>query len=324
MTSQVLRVRRGIHLPGFGTRHWKGQDHTVPLSIHLKNAKANIFIDKPVWGGDRDINVFPKGHLVLEYSPPPAKILAGLKSGGSAGAEAAELIYEKYLEAVDNLESLLMSRGNVKGMMRAIRLSRRDFFSNEIIGPGEQVSWQVDDGESNSFVPKLPKPRGRNPLFTAPQLITPAKWQRIQEAADDGAIPRDEMLELYNIRSKVNWREIRVATIEASIVSESLLRRYGLQTLEKSGFSKTKIKRLREELTFNNLLNIVLPLSLSKSDLKKVATAIQAVDELRRARNDLVHGNISEKDVDNSVVEKGVEGAIKLAEFLKRYLEGNQ
>lgn len=99
------------------------------------------------------------------------------------------------------------------------------------------------------------------------------------------------------IRGKAGWREFRAAAIEASVISETLRRAYGLKALKESGFSNNKLKRLRDELTFNNLLNIVLPLSLGKTDLRCVQSAIDAVDRLRGIRNDLVHGNITQKDV---------------------------
>jgi hypothetical protein len=77
---------------------------------------------------------------------------------------------------------------------------------------------------------------------------------------------------------------------------------------------------LKDELTFNNLLNIVLPLSLPKRDLRRVQTPIEAVDRLRVLRNDLVHGNIVEGEVDRSAVEGGIDAAILLVEFLRAKL----
>jgi len=139
-------------------------------------------------------------------------------------------------------------------------------------------------------------------------------------AADNATYPESELLELYRIRGKCGWRELRTAAIEASIISESLLRAYGLQALKASGFSSNKIKRLRDELTFNNLLNIVLPLSLTKTELRKVQRAIDAVDRLRGIRNDLIHGNIVEKDVEAKAVEAGIDGAIQLVRFLQMKL----
>ncbi len=104
---------------------------------------------------------------------------------------------------------------------------------------------------------------------------------------------------------------------EASIISETLLRAYGLEVLKENGFSNTKLKRLKDELTFNNLLNILLPLSLTKNELRKMHIPIEAVDRLRAIRNDLVHGNIVEKDVDRRAVEEGIDGAIRLVRFLR-------
>ena len=194
-----------------------------------------------------------------------------------------------------------------------------NFFSDGVSSRG-QVEWSVDGKTFMPFRPKLAKPRGRNPLYTSAQLITPLRWLQMQRAADNGGFPEGELLELYRIRGKAGWRQLSAAAIEASIISETLLRAYGLKALKESGFSNSKLKRLRDELTFNNLLNIVLPLSLGKADLRRLESAIDAVDRLRGIRNDLVHGNIVQKDVEGPQVEQGIDGAIKLVRFLQAKL----
>lgn len=86
----------------------------------------------------------------------------------------------------------------------------------------------------------------------------------------------------------------------------------------KTCFRNTKIKALGDELSFNNMLNVVLPLSLTKGELKRVRSSIEAVDLLRKIRNDLVHGNISEDQVEEASIDQGINGALRLAEFLKK------
>lgn len=318
---KTLKIRRQVKFPGFGAYKWKKADHKKPLSIPVRNAKALFYLDEDGFTKD-DIIIFPGGTLVLEFSPPPKWFITGLTKKGSEEKYVTKLTYDLYLDALNKFEALLMSTGNVRKMMQASRTGMSEFFNRGGLLPGG-VEWWIDDGPVNVFEPKITQSQARNTLFKVDQMITPTKWGRMQDASDNVDIPSGELFELYGIRSKLLWQQLRVATIEASIISESLLRQYGLLTLKKNGFSNTKVNRLRNELSFNNLLNIVLPLSLTKTDLRKVSGAIQAVDNLRRIRNDLVHGNISEKDVDQQNVAKGIDGAIKLAEFLKRHLESD-
>jgi len=190
-----------------------------------------------------------------------------------------------------------------------------EFYSSVL--SGSKIEWSIDGAPFRRFDPTFPKPRGKNPMYKAAQLLTPGRWHSMQRMADAGDFPIGELLELYRIRGKAGWRQLRTAVIEASIISETLLREYGLEVLKSSGFSNNKIKRLRDEMTFNNLLNVVLPLSLTKRDLRRIQAAVDAVDNLRSIRNDLVHGNIAEREVEPSRVEAGIDGAINLVRFLR-------
>ena len=255
---------------------------------------------------------------LLITSPVPERLIEGLKSKGNAAIAVAQDIYDSYVEANRKLEALLYSVGQVRNLFPSRPCSIRDFFTESSTIRGRGVEWKVDNEPFQQFAPKFAKPRGRNPLFTAGQLITPNRWAALQRSADAGEFPEDEVLELYRIRSKAAWQEVKVAAIEASIISESLLRVYALESLRKNNFSNSKIKRLKDELTFNNLLNILLPLSLSKTELRNIQPHIDLVDELRGIRNDLVHGKIQEKDVDRILVGKGIDSAIRLVGFLRK------
>jgi hypothetical protein len=316
--SQLI-VRRPIDFPSFGASKWRKQDHDTPLSLQLTRAKALIYLEEEKHPWKRDVIVFPRGRIELHFTPTPSDLVQSLSRKGVASTSAAEAIYDAYVEAYTRFEALLYSAGKVQYLMRMGPESMTNFFSDGVLSRG-QVEWSIDEKTFTPFQPRLAKPRGRNPLYTAAQLVTPVRWRDMQRAADNGNFPEGELLELYRIRGKAGWQELRAAAIEASIISETLLRAYGLKALKESGFSNNKLKRLRDELTFNNLLNIVLPLSLGKTDLRRVESAIDAVDRLRGIRNDLVHGNITQKDVEASQVEQGINGAIKLVRFLQAKL----
>ena len=313
-----LTVRKHIGNPSFAASKWRKQDHETPLVLRLSNAMARFYLEDEKFGRTSgDIIVLPHVRMDLLFDPAPADLIRGLSRKGFAGTSAAKDIYEAYLEAHVRFEALLYSAGKVRHLMRTEPNPMVNFFSSERYGYYGYAEWSVDDAPFSPFQLKLAKPRGRNPLYTAAQLVTPARWRDMQRSAENGSYPEGELLELYRIRGKVGWRQLRTATIEASIISESLLRAYGLKTLKDNGFSKTKLSRLGDEMTFNNLLNIVLPLSLNKGELRRVQVAIDAVDRLRRIRNDLVHGNITEKEIEATQVEQGIDGAISLVRFLQ-------
>jgi hypothetical protein len=160
-------------------------------------------------------------------------------------------------------------------------------------------------------------------LFKGRQLVTPGVWARIRAAAAASEALPAEIVELYTIKGKALWGERKVPAIEASILMETILRNYGFKVLLASGFSATQMKRLRDELTFSTLLNILFPLSLVSSQRARIRAHLGAVDVLRRIRNDLVHGNMSEKDVDPKQVIAGIDGALGLVAFLHAKLDAS-
>ena len=86
--------------------------------------------------------------------------------------------------------------------------------------------------------------------------------------------------------------------------------------------TNNRVKALRDELTFNTFLNIVLPLSLSPGETRRIEDHIRKVDVLRKIRNDLVHGNILESDIDENNVRAGIEGALIVVAFIRRKIDG--
>lgn len=315
-----ITVTRNIDPGSFGIPQWTDDQHRVPLVLQVTGATARIFIktsDHLHAQGRKKIDFMPRGFIELVFDPAPQRLMKGLRTK-SGGEESAKQIYKAYREAMQKLEALLLSAANLKYMYWLRVIGESEFFSNSFI---DKVSWSVDGGPFSTFSPKLTRDRRLNPMFKSDQLVTFEKWEKLQDAADNQSIPEGELLELYRIRTKTHFNQGRTAAIEASIISETLLRDYGAKVLKSQGFSRTKVKKIRDELTFNNLLNIVLPLSLSKTDFGKISKAVAAVDELRRLRNDIVHGNIDSSPVDRNVVADGIEGAIRLVNFLKAKIE---
>lgn len=255
-------------------------------------------------------------HLTLEFTNPLPDFVRGLKTSGKLAQRAAEDIYGYYIQVHEQFEGVLRTAGGITNLMQDSPISIESFFQNDEIEM-DSCHWYLEDEKPRVFTPRITKSRrGLNPLFRSDQIITLAKWKRLQLAIDNQDFPVPEMLELLRIRSQLQWPRKKIPTIEAAILVETLLREYAKKVLVSLGFSKNRVKELRNELTFNTFLNVVLPLSLTRTETKRIEDNIRKVDALREIRNDLVHGNIREEDIDENNVRSGIEGALVVVAFI--------
>ncbi len=300
-----------------GTWKWSKTDYDIPLVFHLHGVKASLTLHA-YDAGKRDREVLWNARLVLEFSNPLPEFVRGLKTTGKLAQRAAEAIHGYYVQVYEQFEGVLRTAGGVTNLTQQSPTSIDSFFKKSGIA-GEGCRWYLEGEKPKAFSPKITKNRrGLNPLFRNDQIITKAKWKRLQLAIDNQDFPVPEMLELLRIRSQLQWRQKKIPTIEAAILVETLLREYAEKVLITLGFSKNRVKALRDELTFNTFLNIVLPLSLTRSETKRIEEHIRKVDVLRKIRNDLVHGNIREEDIDENNVRSGIEGALVVVAFIRR------
>jgi hypothetical protein len=304
-----------------GTWKWHEKDYETPLIFPLDGgATAYLYLDN-YDAGKRDREVLWEATLQIRFSPPPQKLVKGLTSNSKSSGEVADKIYSYYEDVFDKFESIARTAGNIKNLMINSKTLKKEFFKNGILS-GEKVTWWIDKEKPNIFIPKLKKDRRQlNPLFKKEQIITKAKWKKMQTAIDNNDFPSEEMLELLRIRAKLEWKQKKIATIESAILIETILRNYGEKVLQSLGLSKTKIKSLKNEMSFSSVLNIVLPLTISKSKLGKVDKHLKSVDVLRKLRNDVVHGNIQEEAIEEDKVRNGIEGALVLIEVLRKKLK---
>jgi len=210
----------------------------------------------------------------------------------------------------------LLSVGGVKSLFIESPTRFESFFENDSYY-GSSIKWSLNGSEEKEFKPKIQKDKRKiNPLFKREQLIDKKKWKKLQESIHDQNIPQDEVIEILRIRSKLNWRQKKIAVIEASILIETVLREYIQSALKNFGFSQTKIKSIKDEITFNSMLNLIAPLTMTKSESKSMQKHLIATNTLRKIRNDLVHGNISEDQVEEQRIQDGIDGALKVIAIL--------
>lgn len=194
----VITIKRKMNFPLFVARKWRKSDHDRPLRFQLAIAKACIYFEekRPY---EKDLIGFPSGRIELIYDPALGALLTGLRSKGYSSTQAAQMIYDAYLEVNKKLNALLYSVGKVRNLPQTPLISITNFFNEHMTLGEPAVEWRLDAGPFEPFIPKLPKPRGINPLFKAEQIITPARWDALQKVADAGDFPDGEVLELYKI-----------------------------------------------------------------------------------------------------------------------------
>lgn len=317
-----LFVTRQIRIPMIGTWKWTKADYEVPLVFQLNGVKVRLTLEYFDYGKQRDREVIWNANLSFEFTNPSTEFIRGMKTSGKLAQDAAEMIYGHYLQIHEQFEGILRSAGGVRNLMPESPMSIESFFEKDTI-EAHGCLWRIHGEKAKPFIPKLSKGRRSiNPLFRSEQILTKAKWKRLQLAIDNHDFPATEMLELLRIRARLQWRDKKIPTIEAAILVETILREYAEKALLTCGFSKNRIKALRDDLTFNTFLNIVLPLSLTKGEAAKIEDDIRKVDVLRKTRNDIVHGNIGADDIDEKNVRNGIEGALAVVAFIRKKLHG--
>ena len=313
-----VTIKKKILIPMIGTWEWTKNDYTTPLVFHLSAADALLYLDvfQP---GTKPREITFQATLEFHFSSASRSLVKCLTTSGKQAKELAQRIHEYYLTVHARFESLLYTVGKTRSMLLEDPIPFERFFSDNSLDG--KVTFQIDDKPERDFEPKISSSRRAiNPLFKRVQLIDAEKWRRMQEAIDAEDFPSPEIIELFRIRSKLEWRKRKIATIEAAVFAETALRNFVVRALECRGISKRKLKDLQNDLSFSILLNALLPMAIPRAKAEKMRPHINAVDLLRKIRNDVVHGNITETEIDEDKVRKGIEGTLKIVETIKTSL----
>lgn len=324
MKSKKITIRAEIkseYCQDFGTWKWSDNDYKTPLIFTVDNIKVKLYLDKrPVISANIGDLAFLLGeHIEIEYPNPSTNFVRGLKRSGKLSLDTAERIYDIYRKVMCQFEALCRTMGGMKNLADTRLAPFEHFFTPDAaFGLNKApVTWWFEGEEPKEFRPKIPTGRkAKNSLYKIDQLLTKEKWNKMQTTIDNQNFPQEEIIEILRIQSRLFYGQKKIALLEGSILLETMLREYSRNILSKKGITKSKIKNLKDELTFNNILNLVLPLSLTKTQLKTLKESISSVDVLRKMRNGVIHGDISEKEIDKSLVKKGIEGGLKIAKFL--------
>lgn len=317
----TLLVQKEVEAPMFGYRHWQEADYEKPLEFHLDGVDTRLYLAPEPFNRDKPRMVRLAMDLLFEIlcDDPPERIIQSLRARGKATAYAAAWIHSLYVSTMSRFEALLRVYGGIRNLHDYRDRSLNAFFTTRWPDDSKRVKWSTDNNKFQVFDPVLSKGgRKINPLFKGKQVLTPLKWRKLQEHLGKKALPTEDIIAFHRIWARVYARDKRMPAIETAILLEALLKSYALQALEKRGFSKNKLKNISDDLSFNTCLNLVLPLTLSSSETRKVQDSIAKIDRLRRIRNDIVHDNLSEEDISEDEVKNGIDAGIKLLSFITR------
>jgi hypothetical protein len=319
--SQLI-IQKVLTSPLFGIWKWTEEDYKEPLQFQLDGATSRIYVEAPFRFRDdeplRNLQIVMDLKFELIFDGAPKDYITALQSQGAKATKFANRIYDYFVETLSRLEGVLRVSGKVRNLTSFGIPSFHSFYS---YGWREEITWKVDDQDPQVFRPSLKMPRGRIPLFKNPQLVTSDKWKQMQRDINSNRLPSVDILELHRLAGRISPKEKRIPIVEAAILIESKLKAYAEAILPEKGFSKSKIKDLRDELTFNSILNLVLPLTLNKTDLRRINKWRPYIDRIRKLRNDIVHNDLSDEAIREKEVLNGVNAAVDLFEFVENKLK---
>jgi len=105
----------------------------------------------------------------------------------------------------------------------------------------------------------------------------------------NGALEIDDIKRLlFSARSYLDGGVLRPALLHVVIACEMATQRFVHKTLRASGVSKGKLDQSESDLTYSLMLNAVL-FAVTPPEMKPDKELVGAINEARRARNDLMH-----------------------------------
>jgi hypothetical protein len=321
MKAMLQILLEEISIPFFVLWKWTEDDYKKGLSVKIGDWTAVFYFVPAKFSTGLPDRQFPMyANILFSIPNPSAEFLEGLKNSNRANAiTTAESIHDAYRKCLKMLISL--SRWTID--LSSITEGGGDGLQEMLKGwtsilDQTHVFWRIDSGDFTPFEPQLPKRRGINPLFKSKNLLTVSKWTKVIESGRKGVIVNDQLNELLRIQAKARWGENRIPTIETAALMEVTIRNKVQLLLHRQGQSKKKIDAADDELGFSMLLNVFLPIALTKGELAKYKKYIDDLDALRRVRNNIMHRNISESSIDHALITRGIKAAIKITEFLDR------
>lgn len=186
-----------------------------------------------------------------------------------------------------------------------------DFFTHN-------VEWSKDDKKYTPFYQMKNRSKKINPIYKRKNLLDVTKWNTLVSKFETTRLPGIEVVELYKIKDKLHYKNIKIPLIEAFTIIEVFLHTRVNLVFVKKGIEENKIKDLKKDVTVSVLINILLPLNLTSKELSIYRKDINNIDNLRKVRNKIMHENLSNEKIDREQTVKGINSGIRLLRFLDK------
>lgn len=314
-----------IQIPSIWLWKWSEKDYKKSLELNIDGYMVNFYFLLDKFSQDEKLKdrQWPmRGRVIIFIKNLDKIFVDGLKNPAGKNSQlVAEKIYNIYKITLDKVVSYSRWVTNLPSILDGIPTSFGEMFGNEkLILSKTHVHWREGNDEFKPFQPKIKKTKGKiNPVFKSKNLLTVEKWQKVRNFTNgDISILNSEIEELLRIKSKAIWREKRIAVIETAALMEVIIRNKVHKALEKQGQSKTKIECFNEEAGFSTLLNLLLPLILTRNEVKKYKKHIDNLDKLRKIRNNIMHRNIKNENINEEHIILAINSAIKIIQILNK------
>lgn len=285
----------------------KNSDYTAELKLHEDRFETN----------ERSRKVSTDLSLKISLNFEDIKLVNGLKATDKTSYEYAK-------QKIENLVNEIMNTFLLKSKM-ICRLDSLDFQTTfhssnifrDLFG-FDNLEWSLDGITYSIFSKINTKNRKINPRYKRENLFDSKKWRKLIDKFNTQTLPPAEIIELYKIRDKLFFNDLRIATIETITIIETFLYNKFLLVSSKKGISQKTLTSMKKDITFSILLNILLPMSITPKEINIYGTDIKNIDNLRRIRNKIMHENLGNDKIEKLQTKRAVESGIKLLKFLDK------
>lgn len=266
---------------------------------------------------DRQIPMY--AHIFIVIENPTQELLEGLNNtSNKKELDVANKIYSIYQKAINDLTLHGQWYLKLPSILSPDLTNFNEMFYEDGLLPKKHVFWKTGGSDFQPFVLNKKQKSKINPRFLSKNLLDVDKWTKFKKYLSSAPELSQNIIELVRIKSKIEWNEKRIPVIETAALMEMVIRNAVTTALKNQGVSNRKIKHTNDEAGLSILLNMLLPLILTKSETEKYKVYLDHLDTLRGIRNKIMHGNLPEKDIDLEVVKKGINAAIEITLLLEK------
>jgi hypothetical protein len=311
-----------VHPPFFTLWKWSKDDYKKDVELEIDGVKVLFRLGSgSLYSDDSklpDRNFAMYAHMFIIVENPTQELLDGLNNKSDENEiEAANTIHSIYKKTIDTLTLHARWHLKIPSILSPHYTSFHEMFYENGFSSQKHVFWRTGGSAFQKFLLKKKQDNKINPLFLSKNLLSVNGWMKLKKYLSSAPELSQNIAELVKIRSKVEWNEKRIPTIETAALIEVVIRNAATTALKGQGVSNTKIKHANDEAGLSILLNMLLPLILTKKEVETNRVYLDRLDALRSVRNKIMHENLPEEDINLEIVEKGINAAIEVTLLLE-------